>query len=105
MYVNHLSYLLLVTSYCNDLGLYNFSVEIKTVGESLAQDPRIIDFSFPEIQYRALRYIELSKCNSNCHYFLSNNTVDFKTRRYKLVFKITSVVHFLKSTLKLALNN
>lgn len=44
-------HLLLVTSYCRELGSFKFADDINVCGTSLVQDPRTIDFpDVPEIQ-------------------------------------------------------
>lgn len=60
-------YLLLVTSYCKDLGKFRFSADIKTFGAFLVHVPLIIDFcDAPEIQDSSLKkHFQIRQVNAN----------------------------------------
>lgn len=66
--------LLLVTSYCKDLGEFRFAADIKTFGAFLVQEPQTIDFSkAPKIQYNSLKMELFLVKTSECKYVIKGS--------------------------------
>lgn len=66
--------LLLVTSYCKDLGKFRFAADIKTFGAFLVQELQTIDFSkAPKIQYNSLKMELFLVTTSECKYVIKGS--------------------------------
>lgn len=72
-------HLLLVTSYCKELGSFKFADDINVCGTSLVQDPRTIHFpDVPEIQKSVLKYTLFHNIGCYSDYLPQNTTTGLK---------------------------